>query len=67
MNMETLICLKSQAIPSFNQFTHLRAVRMQLRKHAGEGTHTLQLPVDKPAQEQQTLCTAESTNSRLLD
>lgn len=36
MNMETSICLKSQAIPSFNQFTHLRAVRMQLRKHTGE-------------------------------
>lgn len=67
MNMETLICLKSQAIPSFNQFTHFRAVKMQLRKHAGEEQHTLYNSMYKLAQEQQTLCTAESTNSRFLD
>lgn len=41
MNMETLICLKSQAIPSLNQPTHFSAVKMQLRKHADEVQHTL--------------------------
>lgn len=40
---------------------------MQLRKHAGEEQHTLYNSMYKLAQEQQTLCTAESTNSRFLD
>lgn len=54
MNMETLICLKSQAIPSFNQLTHFRAVKMQLRKHAGEEQHTLY----------NSLCTSLLRNNR---
>lgn len=65
--METLICLKSQAIPSFNQFTHFGAVNAAEETHWQGTTRVLQLPVYKLAQEQQTLCTAESTNSRLLD
>lgn len=60
-----VICLKSQAIPSFNPPTHFRAVRMRLRSHADRVQHSHTLHY-KLAQEPQTLCTAESANSRFL-
>lgn len=53
--METLVCLKSQAIPSFSQPTHFRAAKMQLRNHTDRYNTLSTTPCvtsDKLAQEQ---------------
>ena len=45
--METLVCLKSQAIPSFSQPTHFRAAKMQLRNHTDRYNTLSTTPNDK--------------------
>lgn len=65
--METLVCLKRQAIPSFNQPTHFRAVKMQLRNHNDKVQHTLSNTLLQACSGTTALCTAESINSRFFD
>lgn len=53
--METLVCLTSQAIPSFSQPTHFRDARMQPRNHTDRYntlSTTPRVTSDKLAQEQ---------------